>query len=102
MNIEAMAREAGFGPLTIPCIEHEDPKFNFAFVRDEYCVGEELTKFAALVRAEALREAAGICGADAARLFNNGSGFAAEVMEYGQSLILAAIDSPPSDSEQKR
>lgn len=87
MNIEAMAREAGIASFR-------------GLMTSEQCDGIEIDdfyKFAAIVRAEALREAAGICeaGVDTPhptveghimRNFGRSPGLAAA--------ILAAIDQP--------
>lgn len=59
MTLEEMALLAGFDPLSACCLEdEEDASNNFAFVRREYCVGGGLRKLAALVRAQALEDAA--------------------------------------------
>lgn len=77
MNIEAMAREAGL-------------IYYAAGARGEYTevlpniTMQQLSRFATIVRAEAMREAAGICGD--MHPFDNG-------VDCGQ-YILAAIDQP--------
>lgn len=50
--IERLALEAGFDPLTEMALSTDDPELDFAFVNNEYCVGEELLRFAALVAEE--------------------------------------------------
>lgn len=81
MNIEAMARACGMMAYT-------DVSGRLQIDGDN----GKITEFAALVRAEALREAAGIVDN---YWYKTPGAYAAA--------ILAAIDSPPpSESEQKR